>query len=782
MRKGLKIVLYIVCSILLLVLVAIVYLNTPWGQNFVRVRAQAYLRNKLKTEVSIGHLGYGLPKYIVLNDVLVLDRSGDTLASVAELKIDINMLRLLRKEVDIQKLVLSGAHAHIYRNRQDTDFNFTYIINAFTGKPDPNKVKDTTPSSLRIDLDRVVFNDIHFRFDDHAGGNLFALNLANLDLSMKKLDLDKMLFHIKSLSVTGLSSTFAIDTSYLKTTAHDATQTNLTVMADDVDLNKVSFQFTDVLNAILFNLDLGNLQLALNKCVLQDDLIDIKKLSVNNTAMAITMGKHPPAPAAVATVAPTPATSAASTNWRVRAGEIKFAAVNFNMDDDNSPRQPQGIDYAHLKVQDLALDLAGLFYNTDTISGNLKHLAAKEQSGVDVRELRTVFNYNPQGAILQNLFLQTPYSLIQDHLEAHYPSLAIMQKHMETLQLNVNISRSVIGLKDVLIFAPQLSKQDMVRKYRGQNIKLDANVTGLLNNLNIGHLIASGMDSTEVSLNGTLKGLPDENKVNYNLNIIKLLSSRSDVEQMVPDTLLSSVRLPDRFGFTGHVSGTVKDYTGELYFASTDGFAYIKGSLATSPGAGQEKYDVLVRTNGLDIGRILKQDSLMGKATATIVAKGVSLGPKTMDATIDGEVASAYIKGYRYHDLKWTGKLMSEKGNIIFSAADTNFQLQLTGQFDFSGRYPSARADIRLDSIDFQALKLYSSDFRARGLIHLDFPSLNPDYPQGAFTWWKPIINAGGYRYYLDSMYVVSRPSADTGRTSLPILTLCKPPSPARRP
>ena len=53
MRKFLKVVLYVIGSILVLLLAVIVWLNTDSGKNFVRTRAVAFLRNKLKTEVSI---------------------------------------------------------------------------------------------------------------------------------------------------------------------------------------------------------------------------------------------------------------------------------------------------------------------------------------------------------------------------------------------------------------------------------------------------------------------------------------------------------------------------------------------------------------------------------------------------------------------------------------------------------------------------------------------------------------------------------------------------------
>ncbi len=133
MRKVFKIFLYGIGINLLLVIAIVVWLNTGSGQNFVRTRAQAFLRGKLKTEVTIAKLGYGLPKYIVLEGVLLKDQKNDTLLYAGKLKVDLDMLKLIRKEVDVNQLVLQNVHSHIYRNLPDTNYNFTYIITAFVG-------------------------------------------------------------------------------------------------------------------------------------------------------------------------------------------------------------------------------------------------------------------------------------------------------------------------------------------------------------------------------------------------------------------------------------------------------------------------------------------------------------------------------------------------------------------------------------------------------------------------------------------------------------------------
>jgi len=761
MRKLLKIILWTIGSILVLLVGIIVCLDTQWCQNFLRGKSEAYLRNKLKTEVHIGHFGLAFPKFIELDNVLFKDQAQDTLLAVGELKIDLNMLRLIHKEVDVQEIILTGVHSHIYRNRPDTTFNFTYIITAFTsGKT--SKAKDTTTrsSSLNIDLDRVKFDDIHIRFDDYTGGMRLAVNLDHLDLKMKKLDLDKMLFHIKDLSVSGLQTAFSQDSSYLPPKPPDTAKTKLQLVADNADLERIDFKYNDALNKIAFALKLGNAQIQLNKFGLEDNVIDVKKLVMSNTDIGLEMGALSTAPSFVDTLVKIDTT----TGWHITARDVDIAGVNFKMDDNSSPRQSSGIDYSHLYFQNTELNLRDFLYTSDTISGNVQHFTGREQCGLNVTELRTVFNYDAHGAALQNLYLKTPNTILQDHIEVHYPSVTALQKNMQLLQLNINVKNSVVGLEDVLVFVPQLRSEDIFRKYKNGRFNIEAVMTGTLNNLDIAHFYAAGMSNTEILLNGRVGGLPEVKELNYNLHISKFQSSEKDIAAMVPDTLLSSVRLPDKFGLTGQVSGTAKDYKTDLYFASTDGIAYMKGTLFTSPGKNKEHYDIVLRTSQLNIGRILKQDSLMGMISADVSVKGQSFDVKTMVAAIDGYISSAYVKGYRYHNIKLDGKIAAKQGDINFSSADSNLRVKLNAHADFNGAYPALKADINMDSIDFRALKLYTTELRARGIIHVDFAELNPDYPRGVFTWQKPVINADGRRYYLDSMYIVSRPSKDTGQ------------------
>jgi hypothetical protein len=694
---------------------------------------------------------------------MLKDQKNDTLLSVGNLKIDIDMLKLLKKDISIEQLTLENVYANAYRNAPDTNFNFSYIIDSFTGGPktEPAKPKDTTKSSLKIEVKSVVFNNIHARFNDYTGGTRLAVDLDELRLKMKKLDLDQMLFHVKDFTVAGLNTVFYSDTSYLPKKIDTSTKkSQFHLIADNVHLQHIAFKYDNNLNKFLFAINLKDFKTDVKNFDLARSLVDIGNFNLDTTGIILTMGKHTTAPAPIDTIVKIDTTQ----GWRVTAKDVRLAGVNFKMDNENKPHQPKGMDYAHLDVRGLTTNLQQLFYTSDTIAGDLKQLSVTEQSGLDVRELRTVFNYNKQGATLNNLYAQTPNTILQDHLEVHYPSIDALKTQMKLMQLKVNLKKSVVGVSDILLFAPDLAKQPIFGRNKNAHLQLEATLGGYLSALNIPHFYLAGFTNTEILLSGQLNGLPDANAIRYSFNIGKLQSSSYDLNPLLPASVQKNVRIPDRFGITGQVAGTTKDYVTNLLLVSSDGGAAIKGNIAMSPGKGRERYDIALRTQELNLGRILRKDSLVGRITATVNAKGRSFDVNTMNAVLNGSIASAYLKGYNYHQVTFDGNIANKVGDLHMHSADPNIHIKLDAHADMTGKYAAARADLQMDSVNFQALKLYKSELRVHGNIHADFPELNPDYPRGDLYWQKPIIVADGKRYELDSLYVTSHPSADTGQ------------------
>lgn len=747
MHKVFRGLFYIIVSILLLLLFAVAYLNSPWGQDFVRGRVEAYLQEKIKTKVSIGHLGYGFPKYIVLNDALVLDQKEDTLLDVKLLKVDLDMWELLHRHVDVQQVIIKNLHSHIYRHARDTAFNFTYIIDAFS----KTTASDTAKSkSITIDLDKIRLDGINLRFDDSTGGILLSVNLNHLDLDIKKMDLDKMIFQIKNLSVAGVRAHCTQEKSYIVTSGKPKKE-KLKLVAENVDVRNVLFDYDNHLNKFLFAMQLGSLQLNLNEYNRDNNLVDIKKLAVSNSSANLVIGKSSTRPSPVDTIVRIDTTE----GWNVRTANAELSGINFKMDNANEPRK-RGFDYSHLDIHNLALNVDDLTYS-DTVAGKINNFSVTEQSGLVVNKLKTKFTYSSNGVILRDLFFKTPNTVLQNHIEVHYPSLASLKNRMQSMQLNLNLVNSVVGLRDAALFIPSLEKQDFFRKYKNTPIKLEATMAGFLDNLDIKKFHA-GVGGTEILLSGRVRGLPERRQLNYNLHVAKFQSSRSDILEMLPPSAFKYFRPPLKFGLSGQIAGTLYDYHTNLVLVSTDGYASVNGSLAVLSGREQGRYDMMIKTRHLNLGGLLKMEKLFGIVTTEMKVKGQGFDIKTLNTSAEGDIISAWIKGYRYHDISLKGTVAGKKVEASIHSDDPNLNLVVDGHADFSGKYPAVSGEAQIYNIDFKALNWYKSELSVSGTIKADIQELNPDYPHGCLSWLQPIAVVDGTKYSLDSLCIRSMP------------------------
>ncbi|MES2479989.1 MAG: translocation/assembly module TamB domain-containing protein [Bacteroidota bacterium] len=759
MRKLFKIIKYLIGSILLLLAIAVLFLISPPGKRFVRNKALVFLRGKLKTEVQIGSVEYTFPKMIGLKNVLFKDQQHDTLLSLEVLRVDIDLLKLLNNRVSVNQLILTNAYANIHRNRIDSDFNFSYIIQAFASKDTVKKTKDTSASPFVFDVGKVRLENIRFTFNDERGGIQLAVGFKGLKIKMKELDPTKMIFRFKSIALEGFSSSLIQDFSLLVSNDTSAPKP-ISIAADEIDLKEIDFKYASKLTQFLFDIKLRHLLVHPQKLDLTKQIITLNDLLLDTTDAKITIGKQSIVPEKAEEIVD----SIDQQNWTIAVGKISLGQVNFIMDNFNYPLIKEAVDYNHLNITSLDFEAKKVAYSAESISGDVQKLSLSERSGLSLKELRTKFYYSDNGAYLRNLYLRTSNSVLQDNLEISYPSIASLKDSIQQLRVKVNLDKTVVGIKDVLLFAPQLRIQEMFRKNAEALVEMDAHFVGSLDSLNVQRIHLRAFSQTEIDLKGTLLGLPDTNKIKYDFTINKLVSSRNDLIPFLPLSLQEKIRIPDAFSIAGMLKGTLIEYQPNLQIQSSDGNAQIKGFLQMSNGKGREKYDLAISTQKLNIGRIIKKDTLLGPITAQLKVKGSSFDLDKMTADINGSVESALLKGYAYRDIFFDGKMDLKQGDLNLVSKDPNAELRLIAHADLRQKKPSFWADLVLENIDFMALKLSEKEMRIKTVLRADILDLNPDYPDGLITAKKSIVSTAAKQYTLDSISISSKPRADSGQ------------------
>jgi hypothetical protein len=153
-----------------------------------------FLSNKLNTKVEIGSIHFAFFKRIEVADVYIEDLHNDTLLYAKKLNVGIKDLDFENNEISLRKVTLLNAKAKLIKYRSDEDFNFQFIIDAFS----PKQKKLKTPSDpINFKVGEVAFVNTDFSFkNEHdtlntRGVNYFDLRVQNINGLITDVEIEK---------------------------------------------------------------------------------------------------------------------------------------------------------------------------------------------------------------------------------------------------------------------------------------------------------------------------------------------------------------------------------------------------------------------------------------------------------------------------------------------------------------------------------------------------------------------------------------------------------------
>lgn len=766
LKKIGRIILKTFLIILGIFILLLILIQTPPVQNFLRGKAQTFLRNKLKTRVDIGKIYVGFPKKIVLEGIYLEDLQKDTLFYGGRMKFDVDLWKLLDNEILVKEVNLEEITASIQRTLPDTVFNFQFIVDAFASKtPDTTTTTDT--SSWKFDVRRVVLNKINAKYNDAVTGNDMTVYLDHLDTKITTLDPTHSIYAISGTEISGLRAKIyqrkplVISEPAASDMANAQQPSSMQLQFKQIELEDCQVDYGNDVSAFYANLNLGALTIDPKAFDLNKRILYLEELELKNTTASIRMGKKPEA-RVVVKEAKQEVTAQTESGWRVMVNALVLDKNNFRMDDDNAPRAKTGMDYSHLDLRNLSFEADDIHYSADTISGNITEGRFTERSGFTLEKLETEFQYTAKGAYLHNLVVETPGTQLKRSIEVSYPSLEALKKDISQLKLSMDIDNSLVQVKDILTFVPDLRAQPA---FANPNAvwQLHGVVNGSLNDLRIASLRVKGLKQTVVNVAGSIKGLPDMKKLYANLQIKEISSSLADMNALLPKgTIPNSITFPKSFHISGTVNGTEQNLTANLLLNTTLGNATIKGNVQHPADSNNIRYDAVVSTRSLDLKQFLKQPDL-GPLTMDIKAKGKGRNPKTMNATIDGVIAAASYKGYTYHDFRINGGIANQVFNVKAGIKNDAIHFALDASGSFASTYPAIKLNAVIDSIKTQGLHLTTDNIIYRGVLVADFPVVNIDSLEGQLLITKSLLVTGEQRVEMDSIELLAAVT-DTGK------------------
>ena len=296
-------------------------LLTPTGQQFMTSQANRYLKKKLNTRVEIGHIRLLWPKELGIEHVYIEDLKGDTLLAAEKLQAGIDMWGVLRGKIAIDQVVLEGVRGKVYRKAPAKDFNYQFIVDAFSS----DSPADTASGKpLDMSWNKLLIRQVHLSYYDDASGIDADVRLPEASVGFEAFNPSYSRYHPTEIKLagTGVSlHTFEAADLGLPPEASPTSSDTLDLKLGDIDFRDVKVSYSDAVSGMSTELSFPKLLAKVDHVYLDGRRVGVKELSLEGSKTMVLFENKEQKPA--------PETEPADTlnvgGWRVTMGSLDLS-------------------------------------------------------------------------------------------------------------------------------------------------------------------------------------------------------------------------------------------------------------------------------------------------------------------------------------------------------------------------------------------------------------------------------------------------------------------------
>jgi hypothetical protein len=767
-KKSFKIFGWLILSILGLVLLLIISLYLPPVGRIIGNQAASYLSGQTGTKVDIERINLLFPLGITAKEIFIEDQNNDTLLWSQNLNLRVSLLDLFQKKITVTTLNLENLSSSVYRHANDTIFNYQFIVDAFISENNDAATtnEDATTSQWDFSIVNVELKKLSLQFNDELEHQYFSLLLGYFNLDIDEFDLKNNRFVIDEILLQNTELQAKLNTALTDTDEEkkeDAPLPEITL--NFLKFHNIKISYSDVATGQEIAADVGDLILSENHLDLPNQNISLQKFSLENSFISFI--QNPVADEKPAGEVAEEVAGVENGNWKFFASGVRLFNNTFRYHNENKTRQTRGLDYNHLHITDFRLDARDIQYSEELISTEINQLAFREQSGFRIDSLRGNIMVAEQEARLENFKIKTGNSRIEKHLALNYPSLEKIADDLAALSFDANFQSTYIGFQDILLLQPELYTNPILAENAGKSVALDGRLSGTMAQLKIENFTAA-IDNTRLFINGTAGGLAEGMTPTFNIPRLNFSTTRNDIIAFVPDTLIpKGITLPEQINLSASASGSLNDLIANTHIKTSLGDLFADFALQRDPTTQLEKYQGDVRVGNLDLGKLLKQQEMLGMFDLTASVNGSGLSPENMRAELNAVVSRMEINQYAYHDLLINGLLDRQEFIGDISIDDENLQFTFSGDVNFNEELPDINADFQLRGANLQALNFTKDDLRIQATLQADVTGNELDNLTGDVEIRDVIIVKNGETYRIDSLLFASL--RDTSQTNIRI-------------
>ncbi|WP_320053690.1 translocation/assembly module TamB domain-containing protein [uncultured Acetobacteroides sp.] len=397
--------------------------------------------------------------------------------------------------------------------------------------------------------------------------------------------------------------------------------------------------------------------------------------------------------------------------------------------------KPYGMNYTDLDIRHIYVDLRNIRIVGSKITAKMENLSAYEKCGFLLRHLGADVDFSPKEIKLSNATINTPNSLVKaSYIIFRFNGFADWKDYVHKVKMDALFNNAFVDFKTISYFAPTLSKWN----FKGI---LDGRVRGPVCNLRSSYLEFKTGDSTKLSLNFSIVGLPKAEETVWRGNVHELTSNGRELGQTIKtfvgthgESVAGIMAKLGKLKLNAYFSGKFSAFNSSAQVFSSIG--NIVASLDTKASNGHTNaYALNVSTSNLNLGRIIDSKEV-GAVTGTLKSSGATEGRLIKNSSTEANFNSVYIHGYDYKDIALTLNREGKLYDYLVRVNSRDADFTCAGSYNFSSLPSRTMASFKVNHVNLHRLNFTSSDTitSIKGLFNVDFTGTSIDNINGSAT------------------------------------------------
>lgn len=184
-------------SLLFLIIALWIFIETPFGQNWIARQITKRFSKELQTKISIRHVDLSLFNRMHLEGLMINDRSGDTLLYAGDLQVRITDWFFFKKRAELKFIGLENAL--IKFQRADSVWNNQFLFDYFSSS---DTSKSSGKGGFDFNLKKVSLKNVAFVKKDAWVGDDMMIYIGGLQLDADEINFSRKIVEASSLIIS----------------------------------------------------------------------------------------------------------------------------------------------------------------------------------------------------------------------------------------------------------------------------------------------------------------------------------------------------------------------------------------------------------------------------------------------------------------------------------------------------------------------------------------------------------------------------------------------------